>query len=89
MFRDSYHPKAFLLHKRNVKRGLATRTKIVSFLEERPLTAKMLTEKTGASYSSALHHLHLMEEEHIVTRRGGKPYLWRLTGVGQKRLNEI
>jgi DNA-binding transcriptional ArsR family regulator len=89
MFKGSYNPKAFLMHKKNVSRGLATRTKIVSFLEEDFLTAKMLSEKAGVRYSSVLYHLHLMEDEYIVTRESGRPYLWKLTGVGQKRLIEV
>jgi len=88
MFKVSYHPKAFLTRRKNVSRGLATRTKIVSQLEKDSLTAKMLNEKTKISYSSLLHHLHLMEDEHVVTRQGRRPYLWKLTGMGQKRLIE-
>jgi len=77
------------MHRRNVARGLATRTKIISSLEKEDLTAKGLGQVTGASYSALLHHLHLMEDEYLVTRQDGKPYIWKLTGVGQKRLIEI
>jgi len=86
MLKVSYHPKAFLLHKKNVRRGLTARTKILSFLEENPLNTKMLAKKIGVSYASVLRHLHLLEDEHIVTRQGKKPYFWKLTGVGQQRL---
>ncbi len=88
MFKGSYHPKAFLMRIRNVKRGLVTRTRIASSLEGDSSTAKMLSEKAGVSYSCVLHHLHLMEDEQIVTREGRRPYIWKLTGLGQKRLIE-
>ena len=89
MFKESYHPKAFLTNTKNVKQGLVTRTKIATVLDELPCTAKMISEKTSTSYSSILHHLHLMENEHIVKRNNNKPYVWKLTGTGQKKLTEI
>jgi len=89
MLRGSYHPKAFLKRKKNVKRGLAARTGIVLSLEGHSMTAKMLVEKIGTSYSSVLYHLHLMEDEGIAARQDGRPYVWRLTGAGQKTLTEI
>ena len=89
MPRRNYHPKAFLLRTKNISPGLAARTKIAKLLEKDPLNAALISEKSGLSYSSVLHHLHLMEEEHIVTRSSEKPYKWKLTGAGQKRLIEI
>jgi predicted transcriptional regulator len=88
MFKDSYHPKAFLIRIKNVKQGLVTRTKIVSALEQDRLAAKELSEKSNVRYSSVLHHLHLMEDESIVEKEGKRPYIWKLTGVGQKRLTD-
>jgi len=89
MFKGSYHPKAFLIRKRNVGRGLVARTRIVLSLEEAWSTARMLSSKTGLSYSSVLYHLHLMEDEYIVAREGRRPYTWKLTGMGQKTLIEM
>ncbi|MCW4021147.1 MAG: hypothetical protein NWF14_07975 [Candidatus Bathyarchaeota archaeon] len=89
MVKGSYHPKAFLLHTKNVRRGLIARTKLAALLEGAVLTAKMLSQKSGLSYSAVLYHLHLMEKEHIVARQDKKPYIWRLTGAGQKRLIAI
>jgi predicted transcriptional regulator len=86
MFKDSYHPKAFLIRIKNVKPGLVTRTKIASALEGEQLAAKTIGERTGVGYASVLHHLHLMEDESIVEKEGKRPYLWSLTGAGQKRL---
>ncbi|MCW4055674.1 MAG: hypothetical protein NWE82_02685 [Candidatus Bathyarchaeota archaeon] len=38
------------------------------------------------SYSATLYHLHLLEAENILVRKGKKPYFWELTGAGQQRL---
>ena len=88
MFKVSYHLKAFLLHKRNVKPGLIARSKIVSLLEESPMPAKKLAEKIGISYGSVLHHLRLLKTEQIAVRQSERPYLWKISGVGQQRLIE-
>lgn len=84
--KSAYHPKSFLTLKRNVHRGLINRTKIVSLLERDSLSAKALAERTRMKYNAVLHHLHLLEAEYIITRRGGRPYIWELTGVGQQTL---
>jgi len=89
MPRNHYHPKAFLLRTKNIKPGLTARTKIVRLLEKDSLTANGISERSNLSYSSILHHLHLMENEHIVARSDEKPYKWELTGAGQKTLVEI
>jgi predicted transcriptional regulator len=89
MFKGSYHPKAFLSNTKNVKQGLVTRTKIASVLDIMSCTIKTIKEKTTINYSSILHHLHLMENEHIVKRNNKRPYIWELTGAGQKKLTEL
>jgi predicted transcriptional regulator len=89
MPRVNYHPKAFLLHTKNIRPGLVARTKIVLVLERESLNAVLISKRSGLSYSSVLHHLRLMKDEKIVARSSGKPYSWKLTGLGQKRLNEI
>ena len=86
MLKSAYHPKAFLAFKKNVHRGLANRTKIISLLEVSPLSARELSERTGLSYNSVLHHLHLLENERIAAKSGSKPYVWKLTGAGQQTL---
>ena len=85
----SVHPKAFLSHKRNVREGVSTRSRIIMVLERKPSSAKAIAEEAGISYSSVLHHLRLLEEERIVKREGRKPYVWKLTGVGQLRLIDV
>jgi len=89
MPRHNYHPKAFLLHTKNIKPGLTARTKIAMLLEKDSLNAVLISKRSGLSYSSVLHHLRLMEKENIIARSNEKPYKWKLTGFGQKRLIEI
>ena len=89
MLKLAHHPKAFLTHKRNVQPGLSARTQIISVLEKRASTIKKLSRETMLSYATILHHLHLLEAENIVLRKGKKPYIWKLTGAGQQRLTNL
>lgn len=86
MFKRAYHPKAFLALKRNVRPGLVARTRIIFVLEKSVMNAKAVAQETRLSYASVLYHLHLLENENIVVRKGNRPYLWELTGAGQQRL---
>jgi predicted ArsR family transcriptional regulator len=86
MFKIAHHPKAFLKLKRNVQPGLSARTQIISVLEKRICDAKTISHETGLSYKTVLYHLHLLEAENILSRRGRRSYVWQLTGVGQQRL---
>lgn len=89
MFKKTYHPKAYLSLRRNVRPGLIARTRMVLFLERRASNAKTLANETGLTYASVLYHLHLLEAEDIVLRKGKKPYSWELTGAGQQRLTNL
>lgn len=89
MFKEAYNPKAFLSLRRNVRPGLVARTKIVLLLERRTSNAKTLAQNTGLTYAAVIYHLHLLEVEDIVLRKGKKPYSWELTGVGQQRLTNL
>jgi len=89
MFKIPHHPNAFLTLKRNVRPGLMARTRIVLVLEKKASKVKSLTHETGLSYASVLHHLHLLEAENILTRKGKRPHLWELTGAGQQRLTDV
>jgi len=82
----SFHPKAFLSQKRNVELGLKARTRIILALEKVASNAGNVANTTGLNYGIVLHHLHLLEAEKVVTRKGNRPFLWELTGVGQQRL---
>ncbi|MFQ6086703.1 MAG: hypothetical protein ACE5OV_01655 [Candidatus Bathyarchaeia archaeon] len=85
--KERYHPKAFLVEKRNVRLGLLARSRIARFLEKQPSSnAKTIAKGTGMSYGAVLHHLHLFEAEKVVARKGKRPFLWELTGAGQQTL---
>ena len=88
MLKLAHHPKAFLTLKRNVQPGLSARTQIISVLEKRACTTKKISRETGLSYATVLHHLHLLEDENILSHRGRRFYIWELTGAGQQRLTE-
>jgi len=71
---------------KNVKSGLEARTKILNFLEVLGADASAIAVEKALSYRVVMHHLRLLENEGIVTRKGKRPYMWLLTGIGQKRL---
>jgi len=89
MFKEAYHPNAFLSARRNIRPGLVARTRIVLLLEKGALNTKVLVEQTRLSYSSVRYHLRLLEIEKIISRKGNKPYSWELTGVGQQKLTSL
>jgi len=82
----SFHPKAFLSQKRNVKLGLTARTRIIQTLEKTASNIRSIANTTGMNYNIVRHHLRLLEVERVVTRKGNRPFLWELTGAGQQRL---
>lgn len=84
--KEAYHPKAFLSSTRNIRPGLIVRTRIVLLLEKETANAKFIAKKTELSYRAILYHLHLLEGENILLRKGNRPHFWELTGAGQQRL---
>jgi len=86
MFKEAYHPKAHLERIKNIRKGLQARTGILNVLEKLSVDAKTVAREAGMQYAVVLHHLRLLEAERIVERRGSKPHVWLLTGLGQKRL---
>ena len=86
MLKKVFHPNAYLTNIRNVTRGLRARTRILYVLEKKSAVAKTIVKEAGLSYGVVLHHLKLLMADDIVDRKGGRPYSWTLTGLGQKRL---
>ena len=80
------HPNAYLKNIRNVSCGLKARTKILNSLESKASDGVKIAKDGSLSYSVAMHHLRLLENEDIVHRRGRRPIYWVATGLGQKRL---
>lgn len=81
------HPKAYLAYRRNVKAGLASRSKIIKAIEGELRTLKEVSEATGLSYSTVAHHMRLLHSEGIVKPEiKEKVKMWRLTRYGQQSL---
>jgi DNA-binding transcriptional ArsR family regulator len=86
MDREGFHPNAYLVDFRNVKPGLRARTRILSALEKGSGDAKTIAKRTGLHYRVVMYHLKLLEAREIIQRKGNRPSIWVLTGLGQKRL---
>jgi hypothetical protein len=86
MFKETFNPNAYLASIRNVKPGLMARTRLLNVLEKLKGDAKKVAAESGLGYGVAVHHSKLLAAEGIVERKGGRPYVWGLTGLGQKRL---
>jgi DNA-binding transcriptional ArsR family regulator len=84
--KETYHPNAYLTNIKNVKLGLRARTRILDVLEKITDDAQAVAREAGMSYGVVMHHLRLLKAEGIAHHEGGKPYVWVLTGLGQKRL---
>jgi predicted transcriptional regulator len=58
-------------------------------LKDQASSIKGIGHVSGLKYAVVLYHLRLLEEEKVIQRNNQKkPYLWSLTGLGQKRLTE-
>ena len=69
------HPNAYLKNVRNVKCGLNARSKIIETLEAKPSDAARISKAEALSYNVVMHHLRLLKNEGIVTRRRAKTIL--------------
>jgi hypothetical protein len=58
----------------------------LNVLETRASSAAAIAKEKVLSYGVVMHHLRLLENEGTVNRKGKRPYVWVLTGLGQKRL---
>jgi predicted transcriptional regulator len=86
MFREAYHPNAYLSNIKNNRLGLRARTRILNLLEKLSADAKTISKEAGMHYEVVMHHLRLLKAEAIVERKPGRPHVWAVTGRGQKRL---
>jgi predicted transcriptional regulator len=84
--KTSLHPNACLKNIRNVRSGLAARSKILILLEQDCFNASIIAKKTGLSYGVVRYHLNLLKSEGTVERKGNRRFIWLLTGLGQRRL---
>jgi DNA-binding transcriptional ArsR family regulator len=86
MSREAYHPNAYLSNIKNNRLGLRARTHILNLLDKVSVDAKTISKEVGMHYGVVMHHLRLLKAEALVARKPGKPYIWVVTGLGQKRL---
>ena len=85
--KPTYHPNAYLENIRNVKSGLAARSKILLLLDEQGSSAINIAQKSALTYGVVTYHLHLLKNEGTVERKGSRRYVWLSSGYGQKRLS--
>lgn len=82
-------PKAILKNKRNIFKGLKTRTLILKTIKKAPLSAQEIAEKIGRSYTATFSHLHSLLHEKILEREKiGRRYMWGITGMGQEEIDK-
>lgn len=86
MPREGRHPNAYLVNFRNIESGVRVRTTILNILERGAADARLIASASSLRYEVVLHHLKLLESRGIVRKRGKRPFLWELTGLGQTRL---
>ena len=83
----TFHPKAYLTSKRNVKAGLISRTKILLALERGQKPATQLAKEAALSYDCVAYHLHAMRKDRLVEKMAkARPFTWGLTPFGQQKL---
>ena len=81
------HPKAYLISKRNVRKGLISRTRIIQSLESGNKYLSKINKESNLSDACIRYHLKTLRKEGIVKKTtNNKPYLWALTGRGQQQL---
>jgi DNA-binding transcriptional ArsR family regulator len=86
LVKGDYHPNAFLADFRNVELGLKARTAVLTALEKGDADAKKIALDKKMMYGVVMHHLKLLESRGIVQRKGSRPAIWAVTGLGQRRL---
>jgi predicted transcriptional regulator len=71
---------------KSLKSGLAARTKVLNVLDKHLADATAISQETLMSYYAVMYHLRLLKTEGTVCRKGKRPFIWKSTGIGQKRL---
>src|SRR3972149_2985423 len=72
MFKETYHPKAFLSSRRNVRAGLVARSQIILRLETGASSVRDIAQTAKLSAATVRRHLRLLEAEKILFRTGRK-----------------
>lgn len=87
---EAIEPRAYLRKlKRNTKKGVSTRSKIIRTIKDDKLTIGEIARLSGLKVNVVRYHLAKMALEGVVERVGrGRGSVWRLTGTGQRKLDE-
>ena len=87
---ETISPKALLSKIRNTKRGVSARSAIIRQLTtSNEQTIKQMVRELSRSRAAISRQLKNLEKENLVTRRKLKrENFWRLTGRGQKAIEE-
>ena len=88
MRKHPYHPRAYMTGMRNVQRGLASRTRIITSIEESGNSrASDIAKKAGLGKACVNYHLKLLAGQKVVrSKKIGRSNSWTLTTYGQERL---
>lgn len=82
--------EAILRKKRNTRKGLKVRNKILIFLNNHPndsFTISNISDEVAFSYPTVYYHLNSMMEENIVTKNVvNRISYWKITGYGQQTI---
>jgi len=83
--------EAILRKRRNTRKGLQIRNKILIFLDKKPdksFTISAISDAVGVSYSSIRYHLKNLAAENIVDKKGLRIFEWQITGLGQQTIKK-
>jgi predicted transcriptional regulator len=88
---EEIDPRAYLQKIRNNKKGIKTRSKIIKILKKnKRLTIKEISKTILKSKTVIRMHLRNLEREGIIIKnKTGKAYIYSLSGIGQKQLEEV
>ena len=84
--------EAILRKKRNTRKGLQVRNKILIYLYEiknEKASTQRISDTVGFSYSSVAYHLKSMFAEEVVDKIViSRKVFWKITGLGQQTIKK-
>ena len=84
--------EAILRRKRNTRKGLQVRNKILVYLynhSNESLTASKIADEIGMTYHVVNYHLRSLNNEMVVEREEiTRRVFWKITGLGQQTIKK-
>ncbi len=84
--------EAILRKKRNTRKGLRMRNKILLFLVkdiEKKYTTNEIVVGIGSTYSIVTYHMNNMQAENVVSKiKINRKIFWQITGLGQQTIRK-